>query len=61
MIGVIHLKNINDPFSAGYINTFVLGVVIKIVRIFGARQSHNHPTRSSVKHSKTRRFAYAYE
>src|SRR5580692_4425901 len=61
MIGVVHLKNVNDAFSSGYVNTFVFSVIVKIVWVFGTRKSRNHPTRCRVEHSHTRWFAYSYE
>jgi hypothetical protein len=42
MIGVGHLKNVDHALASGYINTLVLGVVVKIIRIFGAGQGSNH-------------------
>src|SRR6266853_1863393 len=36
MIGVVHLKNVNETLSSGHINTLMLGVIVKIVSILGA-------------------------
>src|ERR1700730_5257564 len=61
MVGIGHLKNVNYAFSTGNIHTFVLGVIVKIIRVLGARQGHDKMTGSCVKHCQTGGLAYTYE
>jgi hypothetical protein len=41
MVRVVHLKDVNYTFPARNIHTFVLGVVIEIIGVFGAGQRRN--------------------
>jgi hypothetical protein len=61
MIAIAHFENIDQTLSSGYIYTLMLGVIVKIIRILGARHRDDHAARSRVKHRQPRWFAYADE